>query len=420
MTRRNDFEVGPDGGSFTIANSDDAGQDPAAVVTPAATWVYTNNFIHGTFAVKANNQPTASATAILGWQEASSGTSYAVREYFDLDGDQTGSPSFPTTGGTFGIQIRNTADGRVVTGYVDSAGKLRLAASGGDIGGAVGTVALPSATGRYRLELVVDQIGTSTTDATVAVYAGESGTAIDSITATNFTAVGPADRHRIGKAGTAVMGNFILDSMEGRVGQNTFIGPISISATVNAQTANATGDVPFDASGSVVNLSLEQQNPVPGVGDALAPDAFQIQFPGGTAAGAGAALDATVAIVQNASFTPEVATGSGAAISPTVVTESTLPTTGSLAELKQAVYAALGSAGPTLDDAEHQYFASVSGLPAASRSTADHKRAFYQAQTGLGASSSLTDLEFAYWAIIDPTNNTGSYQDRARRFFGGD
>lgn len=62
----------------------------------------------------------------------------------------------------------------------------------------------------------------------------------------------------------------------------------------------------------------------------------------------------------------------------------------------------VGVAGPSLPDArlqayganEHAYFAALSGLPYA-RSLADHRRTYYQTQTGV--SGSLNDTARAFW-----------------------
>jgi hypothetical protein len=87
----------------------------------------------------------------------------------------------------------------------------------------------------------------------------------------------------------------------------------------------------------------------------------------------------------------------------------------------QAIMTWLGArvAGATMSDRQLAYFKSVSGIPLGS--IADHMHAYYAAELGLSgtqaAARSLTDLELAYWEQEDPTNNTGSWADRARRFY---
>jgi hypothetical protein len=77
---------------------------------------------------------------------------------------------------------------------------------------------------------------------------------------------------------------------------------------------------------------------------------------------------------------------------------------------------ALGGVGSTIADLERSYYSGVSGLPA-QRSITDHKRAFWITAAGLAPAQSLTDLEFKYWIFLDPTNNVGSRNDRAMKFY---
>lgn len=75
------------------------------------------------------------------------------------------------------------------------------------------------------------------------------------------------------------------------------------------------------------------------------------------------------------------------------------------------------ASGVSLTDRMYAYFQARSGLPA--RSTlSDHMNAYYSGAVGrITANRSVTDLEIAFWQAVDPANNTGSWADRARKFY---
>jgi hypothetical protein len=71
----------------------------------------------------------------------------------------------------------------------------------------------------------------------------------------------------------------------------------------------------------------------------------------------------------------------------------------------------------TTADAMLAYFRIRSGLPA-NASLTDHMAAYYSGGLGdINEDAPLTDLEIAFWQAVDPTNNTGSWAQRARRFY---
>lgn len=422
MTKRTGFETGPDSATISASHTAGGADDALRQLFPGATWVYdATAAAHGSFAAKATNQASNSAVSgvELGDSAASSAT---ARAYFTLDADATGSPVAPPTAGSLGLQIRSTTDGRIVTGYIDNAMKLRLAASGGDIGGAVSAAAISTSVARIRLTLTVDQIGASTTDATCKAYDGDTGTVLATVTATNFTASGTTDRCRAGKNGTSVMANYAVDDFEFTTGSAVEIGVPSISASPAAGVAEATGEVPWETTPGGISLSLEQQNPVAGTGLAAALDALLIQLDGPIVTGAGAAYDSAVTLSQSASAAATAAAGTGAATDSAVQVVVVLPKEGTLSLLMAAWFAAHSGVGASLADLEFSYFASVSGLtPAAQHSLVTHKRAFYAAQLSLtlaqAASTSITGLEIAYWQSVDPGNSVGSWAERARRWY---
>ena len=229
-------------------------------------------------------------------------------------------------------------------------------------------------------------------------------------------------------------------------------------ATGTTEAAGA-GTAPFDSAGGTTSLVLTQLNPVDGSGAAL-DTGNGITFGALEATGAGAAFDTGNAILVN----PAEAAGSGAAVQPSVAGGSnppagladsvnaaldaglailvnaglaagngaaapavTLPLppapglAASLTDVMQAFYLAHNAVGSSLIDLEYAYFSAASGLTG-SHTLATHKRSYYRAQLGLtqvqAVARSLTELEWAFWAQVNPANNSGSWSDRARRFYG--
>jgi hypothetical protein len=123
---------------------------------------------------------------------------------------------------------------------------------------------------------------------------------------------------------------------------------------------------------------------------------------------------AQIAAISSNTVVPETVAGVAVVLAPFRVGSPPVAV-GALDDMK---FAWLGArtTGATVADRELSYYAALSGLPV-TRSLADHKVTYLRAQTGLGASAGMTELEMTYWAIVDPSNNTGSYQDRARRFY---
>lgn len=132
----------------------------------------------------------------------------------------------------------------------------------------------------------------------------------------------------------------------------------------------------------------------------------------GIQAGNSATINPAVIALGTVMPAPQVFTG-GAAPAPT----------NPVGPLSSYMFTWFGTraAGATLADRQYAYFAGVSGLAGTSWSLADHKRNYYRNQLGItlsaAAARSMTELETSFWAMIDATNNVGSWADRARRFY---
>lgn len=98
---------------------------------------------------------------------------------------------------------------------------------------------------------------------------------------------------------------------------------------------------------------------------------------------------------------------------------------GSVPSLDDLIFLWLGSrtTGATTADRERNYYAAQTGLDPSDNELSWLKRQYYGTQLALTATQiaqrSLVTLELAYWQAVNPANNVGSYQDRARKFYGG-
>jgi hypothetical protein len=232
----NGFEAGTtvgDGSNVAAATSGYSGGNAFSLVSPGTNTTPTPNNtitysaankIHGNYAGLFTQNGTAASLVEL--RDTAGSATLAARMYFNLMGN-----GFPSNAGSLGLQVRSTADARLFTTYLDVNGRLRINGPGSSGDVAIGTVALSSSSGSYRMETSATGVGTSSTSVTVAIYAGESTTATDTVSVSGLTTAAQTDRVRAGKVGTGTAGSFVMDSFAVNIGSATALGPFTVAAS---------------------------------------------------------------------------------------------------------------------------------------------------------------------------------------------
>lgn len=274
----------------SVTNSDDNGDSQFKDVGPApATGVLTYRFddrFPGDWCIEITQADGTQAFTGFTFDDGAAGSASFVGRIYGL------LASYPPSVATaFPIQVRSTTDTRIVTINMETTGTLSLRNSAGGLLGSVGTVPVPTNT-LVRYELTGSGLNGGTNSATVSLswYLGDSTTPEETLTATSVTLAGLARYWRVGRMGAST-GGFGTSRFGGDVfilGTTTPPAlPVYASAAVasgsgagvaavqqvgaNAGLAAATGDLPFDPTGSTISLVMTGQNPVVAFGVAFDP-----------------------------------------------------------------------------------------------------------------------------------------------------
>lgn len=408
--------------AVTPTNSDDAGDDAFSQVIVGSggsvTYRADTDFSSGWCAEIV--QPTA-ATIPTGMELVDAGSSADGAWAWEFK-----PPASAPSGDTAILQLRSATDAQQLTVQLSAGYLIRVKTSAGAVfTGMTGAVAL-SAGSVYRLELQVSGSGAGAGAAAVAFQSYPSPTstsALESLSSTSQTIAGALQRVRNGRLSAATFAAHRQSLVRQNIGSSAPLGPVSQSVNITPNVVALPFTVP-PMSGTTTSTATPDPVLVP----------FSVPAPTVTATKTATAVPAAVAVPfivpapavtnsTNATAVPAVVAMPFVVPAPTVQATGAV-VGGTLAE-QMVAWFKVRAAGSTLADLEFAYFSGVSGLPApaAAHPLSAHKHSYYRQQLGLTlaqtAAMSITDLEFAYWQSVTPSNNAGSRATRARRFYGG-
>jgi len=217
----------------TVTTGGTGSGDTFAVVSAGASCTITastGSAYHGSMGYLFTKGGT-NAASLVELRDTSGVTAFAAHVYLRmtaLPGDD---------GNQLGIQLRSTADATMGRAQISTAGFIKMYNASGAL--ATGSVVLSTGVW-YRLEFQVSALNGAAGVFSMQVYAGDSTTALDSISASSVTTSGTCDRLRFGNmSSTGVQGTFSMDDMEANWGSSTALGPSVSSVADNLGLTDA-------------------------------------------------------------------------------------------------------------------------------------------------------------------------------------
>lgn len=221
MTARNTGEGGTNAANVTTGTSGGASGDAFSNVTAGTshtlTWSNTNA-MHGSLGYLFTKGGTPAVSQLVLNDGAGAASTITIRCYLFM----TALPANDTC--TLGMQIRSGGAAQLYRAQVGNTGVLKLFNSGGTLVGSAGTVTLSTST-YYRLETQASGLGTASTSLGLQVFAGDSTTPLDSVSATGVTTSATADRCYFGNLGAGAVSTYAMDDFTVQSGSSTPLGP---------------------------------------------------------------------------------------------------------------------------------------------------------------------------------------------------
>jgi hypothetical protein len=325
MSLRTNAEGGVNGANVTTANSGGASGD--AWTTVSGQPKYTSASITGSMSILLDSFST---TQFVGWDEGSASASWRLRFCWVM-------PSLP--GANHQVVAIRSLSGALGSLQITGTGAVQAFAGASSSAASAGTMTAGAT--KYRIEAQGTGWGTASSTFDIQVYdSPTSMSLVASATLSGATTSDTVQRARFGKpSGSATLTDGTMDDWYFETGNSTPVGPVaesinaaagvasatgtafdadpteansSISVSVDAQTAFASGSAPFNPSGTSIGLDylVTAANEAFGAAFDITPKVS----PGpAVAAATGAAFDAVIAQASQVFVQAGVASGIGVA-----------------------------------------------------------------------------------------------------------